>query len=653
MTLDRRAFSLLCLSVAAVLALHASHLPLWLSLVLALLIVLRWLQQRRGGRVPTLLRLSLVALLLAAVIATYGTLFGRAPGAAFAVGLLVLKLLESERPRDARAAVLFAAFLLMSALLFGQGLLMTLLVAAALLPLLATLTALQPAPGADAKRVTWSAPALLLAAALPAALLGFVFVPRLSTPLWGAPADTAARTGVGDTMTPGEYTQLLVDDSPAFRVGFDGPVPPRAQRYFRGVVMEHFDGRTWSTSGSGQLGPAVEVLRPTAPTLRYTVTLEPTQRHLLFALDTPLDAPAGATLTRARTLLRAKPVDARLRYDAVSAPQRILEPVLTPAARRLGLQLPAGFDPRARALAAQWRARFGHDDAAIVQAALRMFHDGGFRYTLAPPPLGRNSVDDFLFDTRAGFCEHYASTFTFLMRAAGIPARVIGGYQGGFHNRLGHYLLVRQSDAHAWSEVWLPGNGWTRVDPTATVRPDRISLGAGAADAGSGAWYQADWLRGLRNRIDIVNRLWDQAVVGFTALRQRGMLTRFGVDGSDWRSLAGLLAGSAGVLMAIGLALALYERPRGDALTGGFARLQRRLERRGLPRRAGEGPRDYLLRAADRLDAAHAAQLRQLTATYLQLRYGSLHPPAETVHNWIQAVTKFRPHPVVQSDAIS
>ena len=651
--LDRRAFSLLCLSVAAVLALHAPHLPLWLRGVLALLIALRWLQRRRGGHVPPLLRLGLVALLLATVIATYGTLFGRAPGAAFAVGLLVLKLLESERPRDARATVLFAAFLLMSALLFGQGLLMTLLVAAALLPLLATLTALQPEPGADAGRVLWSAPALLLAAALPAALLGFVFVPRLSTPLWGAPADTAARTGVGDTMTPGEYTQLLVDDSPAFRVGFDGPVPPRAQRYFRGVVMEHFDGRTWSTRGSGQLGPAVEAMRPTAPVVRYTVTLEPTQRHLLFALDTPLDAPAGATLTRARTLLRTKPVDARLRYDAVSAPQRILEPVLSPAARRLGLQLPAGFDPRARALAAQWRARFGNDKAAIVQAALRMFHDGGFRYTLAPPPLGRNSVDDFLFDTRAGFCEHYASAFTFLMRAAGIPARVVGGYQGGFHNRLGHYLLVRQSDAHAWSEVWLSAAGWTRIDPTAAVRPERISLGAGAADAGSGAWYQADWLRGLRNRIDIVNRLWDQAVVGFNALRQRGLLTRFGINGSDWRSLAALLAGGASVLMAIGLALALYERPRGDALTRGFARLQRRLERCGLPRRAGEGPRDYLLRAADRLEDADSAQLLELMATYLHLRYGSLRPPAETVHNWIQAVTKFRPHPVVQSDAIS
>lgn len=651
--LDRRAFSLLCLSVAAVLALHAPHLPLWLSLALALLIALRWLQQRHGGHVPTLLRLGLVALLLATVIATYGTLFGRVPGAAFAVGLLVLKLLESERPRDARAAVLFAAFMLMSALLFGQSLQMTLLVAAALLPLLATLTALQPARGADAGRVLWSAPALLLAAALPAALLGFVFVPRLSTPLWGAPADTAARTGVGDTMTPGEYTQLLVDDSPAFRVGFDGPVPPRARRYFRGVVMEHFDGRTWSTLGSGQLGPAVEAMRPTAPTVRYTVTLEPTQRHLLFALDTPLDAPAGTTLTRARTLLRVRPVDARLRYDAVSAPQRILEPVLSTTARRLGLQLPAGFDPRARALAAQWRARFGNDDAAIVRIALALFHDGGFRYTLAPPPLGRNGVDDFLFDTRAGFCEHYASAFTFLMRAAGIPARVVGGYQGGFHNRLGHYLLVRQSDAHAWSEVWLPNAGWTRVDPTAAVRPDRISLGAGAADAGSGAWYQVDWLRGLRNRIDIVNRLWDQAVVGFNALRQRGLLTRFGVDGSDWRSLAGLLAGSIGVLMAIGLALALYERPRGDALTRGFACLQRRLERCGLPRRAGEGPRDYLLRAADCLGPADSARLRQWTETYLQLRYGSLRPPAETVHNWIQAVTKFRPYPVVQLDAIS
>ncbi|WP_276967212.1 transglutaminase TgpA family protein [Metallibacterium scheffleri] len=640
---DARSFGLLSLTVATTLALHATHLPLWLSPPLALLLALRWLGFRRGRRFPALLRYALVLMLPLGVIATYGTLFGRLPGAALAVGLLVLKLTETETRRDVHIAVAFAAFTLMSALLFGQSLLQTLLVCAALGPALATLLALQPSAGAT--RAILKTAALRLAAALPVTLLAFVLIPRLATPLWGAPGMQQARTGISASMSPGAIGQLLVDDSPAFRVGFDGPIPPRAQRYFRAVVLWHFDGRTW-TSGSAARHLPLEPLQALGSTQRYTISMETTRQTLLPALDMPLQAPTATRFTAARTLLADRPVDHGLRYTVSSATAYRLQPRLGAHERALGLQLPGDDDPRARALALRWRTRYGDNPVAIIDAALRRFHDDGYRYTLTPPPLGRQQVDDFLFDTRAGFCEHYASAFVFLMRAAGIPARVVAGYQGGYANRAANYLLVRQADAHAWAEVWLRGRGWVRVDPTAAVRPDRISLGAIAAAQGAGArWYQAAWLVGLRDRIDVLSRLWDQSVVGFNALRQRGLLTRFGVDPQRWQSVALALGGALAVALAFGLALALRE-PAGerDALGRAFDRLQRRLTRRDHPRLSGEAPAHYLTRVAADLPAEQAAALRALSTQFVRLRYASTQPaPRLAVRDWIRRAQELKP----------
>ena len=639
---DLRSFTLLSLGVAATLALHLPHLPLWLPLPLSLLIAWRWLGFSRGRRFPALLRYALVLALPLGVIAAYGTLFGRLPGAALAVGLLVLKLTETETRRDVHIGVAVAAFTLMSALLFGQSLLMTLLVCAALWPLLAALTALQP--GAGATRMLLREDALRLALAVPVALLAFVLIPRLATPLWGAPGLAQARTGISARMSPGAIGQLLIDDSPAFRVGFDGAIPPRAQRYFRAVVLWHFDGHAW-TPGDAAL-PLEPIAAQGAP-LRYTISLETTRQTLLPALDMPLQPPAGTRFSAARTLLAAQPVDHGLRYSVASSMRYVLAPRLDAAERRLGLQLPMNADPRARALAARWRQRYGADAPAIVDAALRMFHDDGFRYTLLPPPLGRQQVDDFLFDTRAGFCEHYASAFVFLMRAAGIPARVVAGYQGGYANRVAGYLLVRQSDAHAWAEVWLQGHGWTRVDPTAAVRPDRISLGATAAAQGSGApWYLSGWWLGLRDRIDVINRFWDQAVVGFNALRQRGLLARFGVDPERWQSAALALGGALGMVMAVGLALALREPAAAadDVLGRAFARLERRLARAGHRRGAGEAPVAFLARAAAKLPADGAGQLRRLSTEFARLRYACT-PSASALaaRDWARRAREFRP----------
>ncbi|HET7266478.1 MAG TPA: DUF3488 and transglutaminase-like domain-containing protein [Oleiagrimonas sp.] len=649
--LGARAFTLLCLTMAAVLVLHAPHLPWWLSAFLAVALGWRWWQRRRHGtRIPWWLRLALTLVLPLAVIATYGTIFGRQPGCALAVGLLVLKTLESEHPRDARTGITFACFVLMCVLLFGQGPAITAAVMAALTLPLACLRALQPAQAPTAAWWRSLTPILkTLALAIPLALAAFVFVPRLSQPLWGAAGAGAqtARTGVSGRMSPGDFTQLLVDDSPAFRVTFHGKVPPPTQRYFRGPVLWWFDGRAWTANPPRMprgTGRHPEPMPHSGPVYDYTVTMEPSRRHWLFTLDTPLTAPPGAYLDAERTLVRDKPVKQLLRYHARSAVHHVLAPQLRPRARRLGLELPAGFDPRARALAHDWRTRFGDNDQRIVQAALHLFHDGGFRYTLHPPPLGRDSVDDFLFSTRAGFCEHYASAFTFLMRAAGIPARVVTGYQGGYWNALGNYLLVRQSDAHAWSEVWLRGRGWVRVDPTAAVRPDRVSLGA-AAVAGSGSGD--GWLRALRNHWDIVNHWWDKAVIGFDALRQHGLLTSFGIRHTSTGTLLLLLAASIIVLMLLAAVFALVPRRHGDAMTASMALLRQRLARAGVARRPSEGPVHFFARAARALPHERE-HLQALGDAWVRLRYARVSPTPESIRAFGRAVRDFHPRRVVK-----
>ncbi|KZC28699.1 MULTISPECIES: transglutaminase TgpA family protein [unclassified Rhodanobacter] len=641
--IDTRTFDLLGLTLALVLCLHAPHLPWWLVVALALILGWRWWQRRhRAGHVPGWLKLPLLALLTLAVVVQYGSIFGREPGTALAVGLLVLKLLETETSRDVRVGISFACFALMAALLFDQGLVASVVVALGLLPALATLRALEPGqlPAASLPRALLPALALT-AAALPLALLAFLLVPRLSSPLWGAPSPNQARTGLSDSMTPGNFTDLLTDDHPAMRVSFDGAPPPAEQRYFRAYVMWSFDGRAWRYFDPRHAGPQEPVPVEAADAIRYQVSLQPTRQRVLPVLDVPLQAPARATLQTDREVMADKPVNDLLSYSVRSALRYRLQPSLDDRSRRLGLRLPQGFNPRTHALAAQWRQRYGSDDAAIVQAALALFHDGGFRYTLAPAPLGRDSVDDFLFDTREGFCEHYSSAFTVLMRAAGIPARVVTGYQGGYWNKLGSYLLVRYSDAHAWSEVWLAGRGWVRADPTGAVRPERVSLGAAAAAGDQLAWYRNDWLQGLRNRWDIVNRWWDKGVIGFDALRQRGLLTPFGIRDADTATLGVLLAISSVLFIALGLAWALRRRRPRDPLRGALHELERKLARKGMARRPAEGPQHYLSRAARALPGQRD-ELTRLMRSYLELRYAHDEPPTEPLRAFRRAVRDFR-----------
>jgi transglutaminase-like putative cysteine protease len=421
------------------------------------------------------------------------------------------------------------------------------------------------------------------------------------------------------------------------RVTFDGEPPPPDQRYFRAFVMSRYDGVSWSYADVTNAPPAALEVEQA---VHYRIHLLPTHRRVLPTLDVPIDTPAGATMHRDRVVLAARPVDDALSYSLRSATHYRLEPELG-AHQQRWLRLPARFNPRTLALARSWRELHGSDDAAIVRAALALFHDGGFRYTLAPAPLGRDAMDDFLFDTREGYCEHYSSAFTVLMRAAGIPARVVTGYQGGYWNKLGNYLLVRNSDAHAWSEVWLADRGWVRVDPTAAVRPERVSLGAAAAAGDQLDWYRRDWLQQFRNRWDIVNRWWDQGVVAFDALRQRGLLTPFGIRDTDTRTLGVLLAIGSSLFIAIGLAWALRRRQPRDPLREALRVLEHKLARQRIVRRTGEGPQHYLSRAARALPTQRS-QLTELMQQYLELCYASDEPAPESVHAFRRAVRDFR-----------
>jgi protein-glutamine gamma-glutamyltransferase len=646
-------FGLTAASVLAAVLPHLWRLPVPLSALMLALLIGRWLQRQRGGaRIPAWLKLPLVLLFPILVIFHYGNIFGREPGSALACAMLVLKLVETDTRRDARAAICFSSFVLMSALLFNSSLGFALLLFAALALFLAAMRELEPRP-ADTPARAWGSSvreglrsgAFALVVAVPLALCVFVFFPRLGSPLWGAPTDTNTRTGLGDRMAPGAIQELLIDDSPAFRVSFDGPPPPRANLYWRGPVLWQFDGTTWSRPEYFARRDNANNLQLMGTPIGYEITLEPSERRWLLALDVPIDAPDNAVRGADMSLVSHTPVDNLLRYRATSVTRYRLDATLDRWQRDLALQLPDGFNPRARELAQQWRNDL-HDDDAVIKAALDLFHNEFF-YTLNAPLLARDSVDDFLFGEKKGFCEHFSSAFTFLMRAAGIPARVVTGYQGGYFNNAGNYLVVRQSDAHAWAEVWLQGRGWVRVDPTGAVSPQRVELGARAAAGASAPWYQADWVLGMRNQFDLVNRIWNDAIVQFNALRQQSLLTPFGIDKAEYADLVAALIGLS-TLMLAAFAWWTMRLPSvpADPLDAAYNSLCRKLARAGIARAPAEGPLSFAGRVAAAQGTNVAVQnlrdVQDLFARYVGLRYASALPLTADVRTFRRHVGALR-----------
>ena len=624
---------------------HVQFLPVWVTFACLSCSLWRWLVERNRWRLPPAwLRIVLSLLCFVGVLAAYDSvsISGVGPGSALLAVMAALKLLETKRRRDQFVLLYISIFLIMSSLLREQYLWsLPFLVAGVVL----TMTAwLRMSDGRHVSvRSSFATAGRLLAYAAPLTIAMWIFFPRIATPFWAVPIDTSSgSSGLSEQMSPGDISSLSLSDAVAFRVMFRGDVPPPQDRYWRGLVLSNFNGRTWSGNEPSVGANARADVDYRGTPVHYQVTMEPTRQHWVFALDIPLSWTLDQThMGRQQQLARMMPIDQRISYSAVSHTDYRINVALGDWSRRNYTHLPENSNPRARALALEMREQAGSDEV-FINRVLRKFNAEEFYYTLQPPPLGNNPVDRFLFDTRQGFCEHYASSFAVLMRAAGIPARIVLGYQGGEINPLGNYMIVRQADAHAWTEVWLPGRGWYRVDPTAAVAPERIDSGrSGAMFDGIGASWglnaPSELLYQLQLTWDALNASWNEWILGYGPENQNLFLQSLGMDDPDWRKMMlTLIAIIVAMIVVISFLLMMrYLPPARDPAAILYDKFTKAA---GVKPARGESPLAYSLRLESE-KASIAADAKDITSQYLDTRYGP--PDLMAIDKLKAAVTQF------------
>ena len=658
---------------------HAAHLPLWL-IGFAVVSIFAQLPSIKAKfkklthlkRVYQGMQMLGFLLGLAGLWLTYNTAFGLDMGVAFLVLCLISKLWELYKRRDAYVVLNLSLFVLASLFLMDQGIVTTLEVVVGAVIILLAFIALNDDGNTrgDGRLRTLG---VLGIGALPLLIVLFLFFPRLP-PLWSVQlSGQQATTGVSDSMSPGDFANLSQSTELAFRVEFADKRPPQQQLYWRGLVFSDFDGVTWRPNPqqrewqpTQQMPSWIENALATVPDevkiapTSYQIILEPTQQNWLFGLDYPFAQQQDISITSNFTLLKDQPVTQQLRYDVLQfAPMRI-DPILSEESRRLNLTLPNKGNPQARALAQQLFAQSGSDPVRYIEAIERWINQTEFRYTLSPPRLNTNRIDEFLFDTKAGFCEHYSSSFTFMMRAAGVPARVVAGYQGGELSRGGNVWEVRQKDAHAWTEVWLADQGWVRVDPTAFVAPERIEQGMdaltqaqGAAMFGDGAsaqisYQQYQMLQTLRRLSDQASYYWQKDVVGYDQDKQADSLLKWFNISSIMQQIVWLAASAISVMAILVFAIWQRRRKRWHPVDLPLAQLSKRIGKadKSLARDDSEGQLAWLARLASAIDDDSSqnsakinktnkltangqpenvqAKIIQIQQAYRQLRYGRL-----------------------------
>ncbi|MBB4841732.1 transglutaminase-like putative cysteine protease [Paucibacter oligotrophus] len=644
--------------IAATLIPHAGHLPLWASAITALVLLWRGLLAWRGQALPG--RWPLLAVLAVSVALTWlshRSLIGREPGVTMLVMLMALKTLELRARRDAFVVFFLGFFLVLTHFLYSQSLLSALWTLLSVWALLSALVLAQMPVGQPSLRLAAGLAARSTLFGLPVMVLLFLLFPRIA-PLWGIPADSVGRTGLSNTMAMGAMAEIANDDSIAMRLRFQGPPPPPQTRYFRGPVLAQFDGRVWrpaTPSTSGWPGRS-EALQVRGPALSYELTLEPLRLKTLPLLEMSPQQAGAELLLDEMTLRREpelqwsapRPITERLRLNA----QAFLDYRHGPTQAQLSLQnyleLPPGFNPRSLAWAAALRRepRFQALEPAalgpaLVQAVLQHIRSADFVYTLAPGRYGEISphlIDEFWLDRRLGFCEHFSGAFVVVMRALGIPARVVTGFQGMDAEPQDGFWIVRNSNAHAWAEVWLQGQGWQRVDPTAAVAPERIQQGlalqpqAGAIAGALGQLSPTLWLS-LRGGWEALNNRWQQAVLNYSRQNQFDLLKSLGVAAPDWLALGRL---SALLIAAIALGAGLWTLWRSGALwtrdpwLRQREQVMRRLRRLGLQAQAHQGPREWARQLQSRFGAVRTDTAVHLLLQLESQRYGpqaSTRPP--------------------------
>jgi len=608
---DARDTLFLLLVIAWVLLPQVGNLPLWCSALAGAVLAWRgWLAMRARPLPGKWWLLALLALTIGATLMTHRTLLGRDAGVTLLVVLLTLKTLELRARRDAFVVFFLGFFCMLSNFFYSQSLLTAFSMLLGLMGLLTVLVNAHLPVGKPpllqtAKTAGWMA---LLGA--PIMLVLFLLFPRMA-PLWGVPSDAmTGRSGLSSSMQVGNIATLALDDSVAMRIRFEGgKTPPQQDLYFRGPVLSNFDGRNWQP-----LRPFLPAryalpanLQAAGAPVRYEVTLAPNNQPWIFVIEAAPDSPDlpgyQTTMTADLQWITNRPITDLVRYKAESYPSFRHGP----RQQMVGLQefvaLPAGFNPRTLALAAEIRRdpRYAAANTrALVQVALERLRTGGYVYTLEPGVYGQHTADEFWFDRKEGFCEHIASAFVILMRALDVPARIVTGYQGGEANNVDGYWVVRQSDAHAWAEVWQAGEGWIRVDPTSAVSPgrtgafQRLTAPQGVVAQALGN-FSPTLSAQLRATWEAINNGWNQWVLNYTQGKQLNLLKDIGFESPSWEDLSYVLIAIVVLAALAGAAWTLWDRAQHDPWLRLLARARKRLEKAGIHSTPAASPRQLAL----------------------------------------------------------
>jgi transglutaminase-like putative cysteine protease len=665
--IPRNSLAWMLAAQAAVILPHLFRIPPWVLMIAAACIFWRVMVfQGRWSYPGRWVKVLFVLTGFAAVPYSYGQIYGVEPAVSLLVVAFSLKLLEMVQKRDAYVVIMLAYFVCITEFLFEQSIPYTLYMFTCVLLITAALIGLNQTQSHLRPLRTLKTSAVLLVQAVPLMIVLFVLFPRIS-PLWSVPLpNDQAKTGVTDQLSPGDIAALTESDELVFRAAFQGNAPRFSQLYWRGLVLGEFDGKTWrqdeprlrrSPYRFRQMSPSwPEKLDYQGNTFDYEIIMEPNYQNWLFTLMLPeVPKDRDYVLLRDGQVAAIQTIRQKQRLTLRSHLDYAMYQELEPWDRRNHVVLPDEGNPRARTLAVQMRnASASPEDYA--NNVMRMFGREDFSYTLSPGVLETDdTVDEFLFDTQRGFCEHYASAFTFMMRAAGVPARVVVGYQGGEYNASSNFVSVRQFDAHAWSEIWLEGQGWVRRDPTAVVSPERIENGLEAAIDEAEEFLSSSplsllryrqllWLTDLRLQIESIGHYWDTFVVGYTPEMQTSILSQYLGDVSRQRLGIIMLGVFFGVLFVIALViLARRSVDPHSPMDTQYLRFCLAMAKRGVKRERGEGPLTYQQRliehSPDLEDEIRAVTDAYIASNFLE-RPEQVGPLKKAVRSvWFRSIT--------------
>ena len=609
---------------------HALILPLHIFALMLGLLVIRLILHKKVLRMPAnWVKYSMAGVCVVVVLATFHTITGALAGGALLLCMATIKTYEMNTLRDHTALILAAFFIITSYVLENNAIWVGLYVLIA--SGLCIVVLLKISAPTISNQLLLKKAKLFLIYGLPLSILLFILFPRIPGPLWGVPNSSGqATTGISDSMSPGMFSELVNSDALAFRVKFKDKEPNRNQLYWRGPVLHDFDGFTWTRhSENTPIRGSEDNKQFTDPkNIEYEIILEPHNRTWLYILDYAQKLPNQAWLTTDYHVSRTQKVSQLTRYSASSNLAEFDNNLVGQILLNKDLILPDSANTKTRALAEQWREKY-QTEKEIVHAALQMFNKDLFSYTLRPQRLvSTNRVDEFLFGTKEGFCEHYASAFVVMMRAAGIPSRVVTGYLGGEKNNLNAYYRIKQSDAHAWAEVYYKDLGWTRVDPTGAIAPERIeqNLEGAFPDEGLGGFFSgSSFALRLENSWYALNTAWFEWVLDFDAEKQKGLMEKLGFKNPDWRVLVYLLVG--GVLLSILFMTFLFWRQSKNIISEPIQKLYikflQKLENDGLQLNSTEGPKVLSVRAS-KVFPDKSKEIQDFINTYISARYFSV-----------------------------